>query len=128
MTLALGLRPRQKHGKMQAKNVTQESHLHSWECEGMISHTLKWIPTLGVGSLIKSRIFKEVFFGVKIHWIIKFLIPLKSFWNINVSKWFAWPIWIFKTLVMVIKKRPGIKVSIWVSPTKSWELPWTMCV
>jgi hypothetical protein len=33
MTLPLGLRPMQGHGKVWAKNATQESHSHSWECE-----------------------------------------------------------------------------------------------
>jgi hypothetical protein len=33
ITQALGLRPRQGHGKVQARNVNRESHSHSWECE-----------------------------------------------------------------------------------------------
>jgi hypothetical protein len=32
-TLALGLRPRQGHGKVWVESATQESHSHSWECE-----------------------------------------------------------------------------------------------
>jgi len=47
-TLTLGLQPRHRHGKVQAKSATQESHLHSHECEGMNPHTPKWTPTLGV--------------------------------------------------------------------------------
>ncbi len=43
-TLALGSRPRQRHEKVQIKSVTRESHLHSWECEGMNPHTPKWNP------------------------------------------------------------------------------------
>ncbi len=41
MTLTLGLRPRQMHGKVRAKNATWESHLHShlgfpfWELESL---------------------------------------------------------------------------------------------
>jgi hypothetical protein len=49
MTLALGSRPKQRQGKVQAKNATQESHLHSRECKGMNPHTPKWTPTLGGG-------------------------------------------------------------------------------
>ncbi len=30
-TLTLGLRQKQKHGKVQAKTTTWESHLHFWE-------------------------------------------------------------------------------------------------
>jgi hypothetical protein len=61
MTLALGLRPRQRHGRVQAENATLESHLHSQECEGMNPHTPKWTSTLGVGIHVESQIFKEVF-------------------------------------------------------------------
>jgi hypothetical protein len=52
-TLAMGLRPKQRHGKVRAKSATRESHLHFWECEGvcegMSPHIPKWIPTLGIG-------------------------------------------------------------------------------
>jgi hypothetical protein len=54
MTLALGSRPKQRHGKVWAKSTTQESHLHSWECEGMNPHTPKWTPTLGIRILLES--------------------------------------------------------------------------
>jgi hypothetical protein len=60
-TLALNSRPKQKHGKVQAKSATQESHLHSWECEGMNPHVPKWTPTLGIEIPMEFRIFKEVF-------------------------------------------------------------------
>jgi hypothetical protein len=40
MTLTLGSRPKQRHGKVWAKSTTQESHFHSRECEGMNPHTL----------------------------------------------------------------------------------------
>jgi hypothetical protein len=39
MTLALGSQPRQRHGKVQAKNATRESDLHPQECEGMNSNS-----------------------------------------------------------------------------------------
>jgi hypothetical protein len=39
--------------KVQAKNEAHESHFHAprsvGKCEGMNSHTPKWVPTLGVG-------------------------------------------------------------------------------
>jgi hypothetical protein len=47
-TITLGLRLRQRHGKLQVESVTKESRLHFWECEGMNRHTPKWIPVLGV--------------------------------------------------------------------------------
>jgi len=60
MTLTLGSWPRQKHGKAQIESATHESHLHSWECEGMNPHIPKWTPTLGVKSPMEFQIFKEV--------------------------------------------------------------------
>ncbi len=68
-TLTLGLWPRQGHGKMQAKNATRESHLHSQECEKMNPYTPKWTPTLGIGFPMESPTFKKLFQGSKIHWI-----------------------------------------------------------
>jgi hypothetical protein len=65
MTLTLGSQPKQKHGKVQVKSATRESHLHSWECERMNPHTPKWTPTLGVGVFMEFRILKEVFQGSK---------------------------------------------------------------
>jgi hypothetical protein len=48
MTLTLGLRPRQRHGKMRVNN-----HIHTLrnarKCKGMSPHTPKWTPTLGIG-------------------------------------------------------------------------------
>jgi hypothetical protein len=84
ITLTLGSRPRQRQGKVQAENATQEPHLHSlgmWRNEPthsqMDSHFGSWNP-FGVLNLQKgiSR--------VKIHWIKKFLTSLKSSWNLDV--------------------------------------------
>ncbi len=42
-----------------------KSHIHTpvsaRECEGMSTHTPKWAPTLEVGVLMDSQIFKERF-------------------------------------------------------------------
>jgi hypothetical protein len=65
MTLALNLRPKQRYGKVRIENATWESHLHSWECEGMNPHAPKWTPTMAVEILMESQIFKEVFQGLK---------------------------------------------------------------
>jgi hypothetical protein len=61
--LALSLRPRQRHEKVRAESLTWESHLHSWECERMNTHTPKWTLILGDGIIMESQIFKEVFQG-----------------------------------------------------------------
>jgi len=51
MTLTLGIRLRQGHGKVRAK-VQPRNHIHTLEsageCEGMSPHTPKWIAILGV--------------------------------------------------------------------------------
>jgi hypothetical protein len=49
VTLTLGSRPRQGLVKLWAKSEAHESHLCSWECEGMKPHAPKWPPILGVG-------------------------------------------------------------------------------
>jgi hypothetical protein len=66
MTLTLGLQPRWRHRKVQAKSASRESHLHSQEREGMNPHTPKWTPTLGVRILMELWIFKEIFQGSKL--------------------------------------------------------------
>jgi hypothetical protein len=66
-TLALGLRPRQRHRKVQAESATQESHSHFWsvrKCEGMSPHIPKWTPTLGIKIPMESQIFKEQLEGL----------------------------------------------------------------
>jgi hypothetical protein len=50
----------------------------------MNSHITKGDATLGVGIPMDSQIFKRVIAGVKTHWIEKFFIPLKIFWNVDV--------------------------------------------
>jgi hypothetical protein len=46
------------------------SHIHNprsvGECEGMSPHTPKWAPTLRVGVLRDSQIFKDKFEGSKL--------------------------------------------------------------
>jgi len=112
---------------MWAKNAIQESHLHSGECEGvcegMNPHIHKWIPTLKIGVHIKSQIFKEWFQGSKLiglktslyHWKVleTYMSKMKSHGPFEYLKHKLW-----------LRERSGIKVSIWLPTTKSWELPW----
>jgi hypothetical protein len=51
-----------------------------------------------------SQIFKGWIARVKTHWIEKFLMTLKSSWNIDVWNGLAWPIWTPKMQVMAKKK------------------------
>jgi hypothetical protein len=76
-TLTLGLRLKQRHGKVPTKNVTRELHLHSHECEGMNPHTPQWIPTLGAGIFMESQVFKGVFQGSKLTGLNSSLYHLK---------------------------------------------------
>jgi hypothetical protein len=48
--------------------------------------------------------FQKAITGVKIHWIKKFLIPLKISWNLDVYNGLARPIWILKTQVMAERR------------------------
>jgi hypothetical protein len=69
-TLTLGLRPKQRHGKMWVKNATSESHSHFWECERMWgnesihsqvgSHFRSW-------NLYEIMNIQRTIWGVKIH-------------------------------------------------------------
>jgi hypothetical protein len=51
------------------------------KCEGMTLHTPKGAPTLGIGVLVDSRIFRERLHGSKPQWI-EFFISLESSWNV----------------------------------------------
>jgi hypothetical protein len=64
-TQVLGSQPKQRHGKVRTESATRKSHLHSWKCEGMNSHTPKLTPTLWIGIPMESQIFKEGFQGSK---------------------------------------------------------------
>ncbi len=49
--------------------MKSESHISCFgsvgECEGMNSHTPKWVPTLGIRVLMDSQILREQFQGPK---------------------------------------------------------------
>jgi len=54
------------------------------ECDGMNFHTFKWTPTLGVGVLMDSQIFREQLQGSKPIWLKIFFILLENSWNVDV--------------------------------------------
>jgi hypothetical protein len=61
-TLALGLQPRQGLAKVRAKSELGSHISCSRECKrvwGNEPHTPKWAPTLGVGVLMNSQIFRR---------------------------------------------------------------------
>jgi hypothetical protein len=49
------------------------------ECEGIGPHTPKGTPTLGIGVLVDSRMFKERLQGIKTQWIEEFFTSLKIY-------------------------------------------------
>ncbi len=61
--------------------VQPKSHIHTLgnvrKCEGMSSHTPKWIP-------YKISNVQKTILKVKTHWIEKFFTPLQIFWYLNV--------------------------------------------
>jgi len=96
---SLGLTTKARVYKGAGQDWAWESHfmfLGVQKSEGMNLDTPKWAPTLGVGVLIDSWIFRGPSQGSKTHWIKEFLISLKNSWNLDVWNGFAWPIWTLK--------------------------------
>jgi hypothetical protein len=124
-TLALGLQPRQKHGKVWVESATQESYFHSRECEGINPYIPKWISLSKLESLWSLKSSKRYFRGSKFIRLKISLYQLKvlemSKMNLHDSSEYLkdklWP-----------KKRSGIIVPILLPPTKSHELPWNTYV
>jgi hypothetical protein len=84
MTLVLGSWPMQRHGKVWAKNATQESHFHSRECEGMNPTHSQVDSHFGSCNPYGNLNLQKDISRVKTHCIKKFLKPLESSWNIDV--------------------------------------------
>ncbi len=68
-TLALGSQPKQGLAKVRTKRWSPKGTFHAprsvGECEGMNLHTLKWVPTLGVGAPMNFLIFRKQLQGSK---------------------------------------------------------------
>jgi hypothetical protein len=93
------------------------------DCEGMNLHTPKWTPTLGIGVLMDSLIFREWLQGSK-------PIGLKSsfyHWKalgIQMSKMGSHDPFRYLKHKLWPKERLGVKLPIWLPTTKSWESLW----
>jgi hypothetical protein len=89
----------------------------------MNPHILKWTPTLGVGVLMDSWIFRENLHGWK---------PIE--WRYSLYHWKDIETWMFKmgshdpfghlTHKLWAKERPGVKLVDWFPPIKSEKSPW----
>jgi hypothetical protein len=84
-TLALGLWPRQGHGKVWPESATHESYSHFQECKRAWGNE----PTHSQGDLHFGNWtfdgipnFQRVIWKVKIHWIEKLFISLEIFWGV----------------------------------------------
>jgi hypothetical protein len=93
----------------------------------MNPHTPKWIPTLGIGIPMDSRIFEKWFersklIGLKTslhHW--KYLKTWMSKMGLHYRFEYLWhKLW--------LKKGPKIKMSIWFLTIQNRESPWVTCV
>ncbi len=126
-TLTMDLWPMQGLAKVQAKSESPWITFHAprsvRKCEGMNPHTPKWAPTLGVGVLMDSWIFKRQlqgsqFIGLKIslyHWKAfgMQMFKMRSHDPFKYLKHKLWP-----------KERIQVKLPIWLLTIKSQELPW----
>jgi hypothetical protein len=83
-TLALGSRPRQGVARLRAKREAREScrmpHApeSARECEGIDPHTPKGTPTLEVGVLVDSRIFRGRLQVSKLNGLLNYLYHWKA--------------------------------------------------
>jgi hypothetical protein len=92
------------------------------ECEGMNLHTFKWVPTLGVKVPMDSRIFREQFQGSKPIGLKRSLYHWK-FFGTWMSKMGSHDPFQYLTHRLWPKERMGVKLEVWLPPTKSQESP-----
>jgi hypothetical protein len=92
----------------------------------MNPHIFKWTPILGVGVPRDSRILRTIA-GVKTHWIKKFFISLKIYWNADVKMGSHHPFEYLKHKLWP-KERLGVKLAIWLLTIKSQKSTRFPCV
>jgi hypothetical protein len=84
---SLGFVTKTRACKVAGQEGTSRIMLHApgsaREYEGIDPHTPKGTPTLGIGVLVDSRMFKAIV-GVKTQWIKELFISLESYWNLDV--------------------------------------------
>jgi hypothetical protein len=107
VTLALGLRLKQRLARLRAKREAQESpHIFSrvqkvWGNEPshsqVNSHCGNWHPKW-------TFEFHNAIARAKTHRFEEFFISLENYWNIDVWNGSAWFIWTFETQVMIKRK------------------------
>ena len=93
------------------------------ECEGMNLHTPKWAPTLGVGILMASQMFRKWLQGSQTIRLKNSFYHWKAFGTYMSKMGLHDPFGYLKHKLWP-NEGPKIKLSIWFPTTKSWEFPW----
>jgi len=82
------------------------------------------LPKWGLGSPQGLLKLQNSIAGVKTPYFEAFLISLESYQNVDVKNGLAWAIWTSASQ----KERSGVKLSVWLPTTRSWELTRPRCV
>jgi hypothetical protein len=109
-------------GQEGSPGVTPHAPGSVGKCEGMNPHTYKGASTLGVGVLVDFRIFREKFQGSKLNGLKNYLY----YWKALRTQMFKMGLYDpFGHLQHKLwpKEGPGVKLTIWLSTTKSRESP-----
>jgi len=114
-------------GQERSSRVTSYAPRTIGECEGMNPHTPKQAPTLGVGVLMDSWIFKERLQGSKLILLTCFLYHWKVL-GMQMSKMGLHDPFGHIKHKLWTKKKSGVKLPIWLPNTKSQKSPRFPCV
>ncbi len=83
-------------GQVWSPGVTFHAFGNVGKCEGMNPHTPKWTPTLGIGVMLDSQLFKKQFqgskpIGLKVPYFIGNILERRFLNELS------WPIWTLQT-------------------------------
>jgi hypothetical protein len=102
--------------------VTSHALKSVGECEGMNPHTPKWAPTLGVRVPTDSQILESNCKGQKLlDWSITYI--MRKLLERRCLKWACMTHLDISNTSYAQKKGRESNCQIWLSTTKSWELP-----
>jgi hypothetical protein len=109
------------------KSVGQKRDPGVWENVRMNIHTPKWTPMLGIGIPMNSRIFREQLQGSKPISLKKSLYHWKDI-ETKMSEMGSHDPFGHLKHKLWSKERSGVKLTIWLPTTKSWELTQCPCM
>jgi hypothetical protein len=93
----------------------------------MNPHTPKRTPISGVRVSMDFQIFRGQFQGSKLIGLKSYLYHWKSF-EMKMSKMHLHDPFRYLEHKLWPKEGPRVKLPIWPPTTKSWELPWFLCM